>query len=119
MLRWFRAGSRPLAAAILVAFVGLGGLSTASHGTDCHDEECSAAAPHDPDAHRITAPDAATSHPLHCVLCHWSRSTRPSTETTHHLISPAADDVRPHAEVTGTPSPAQAAQPPLRSPPLV
>jgi hypothetical protein len=101
-----------------MAFLAVGGVSSMGHGSDCHDDQCALITlTHDPSAHRIgtIAPDP--SHPLHCVLCHWMRSVRPSTEPVHHLARPVSDDVRVHTEVRGVVSLVQAAQPPLRSPP--
>lgn len=118
---WFRAHARIVAATALVSLLALGGLSPAAHGGECHDEECALTlVPHDPASHSIRNGAAGPSgNPLHCVLCHGTRSTRPSAESAHHLPRPVADDVLPHSEVPGVPSRAQAAQPPLRSPPLV
>jgi hypothetical protein len=119
MLQWFRAQARRIAAATLVSLAALGGFSSAAHGADCHDEDCGISlVQHDPSSHSIGAASPDASHPLHCVLCHWTRSTRPSTEAAHHLARPVADRVRLYAEVLGALSLVHAAQPPLRSPPL-
>jgi hypothetical protein len=120
MLAWVRERLRVIAVIVLAATVGVGGVSSVGHGSDCHGDECGLAAfPHDPSSHSVGAPSAAPSHPLHCVLCHWTRSIRPSAEPIHHLATPAADDFRFHAEVRDFLSLVQAAQPPLRSPPVV
>jgi hypothetical protein len=119
MLQWIRARGRLVAATVLVALVGLGGVSSVSHAGDCHDQDCGMSVlPHDPASHSIRTGSAAESHPLHCVLCHWTRSTRPSTEAAHHLPRPVTDPVRLYAEVLGALSLVHAAQPPLRSPPV-
>lgn len=119
-MQWFRAHARAVAVAVLVSLTALGGLSSAAHGGECHDEECALVlVPHDPTSHSMRDGSAAGSAaPLHCVLCHWTRSTRPSTESVHQLARPVADDVPVPAEAPGLPSAADAAQPPLRSPPL-
>jgi hypothetical protein len=118
-LGWFRERARPVAAAVLAALVALGGLSSAAHGPDCHDDDCSISLfPHDPASHSVEPGSAETAAPLHCVLCHWTRTTRPSTESAHHVAhhSTQVRGLRP--EVLGTPSLVYAAQPPLRSPPV-
>ncbi len=118
MLQWFRARARVMAIAALVSLVGLGGLSSAGHGAECHDDNCATVlVPHDPSSHSVRNASTVAAHTLHCVLCHWTRSTRPSTESVHHLSRPVADTVRLPIEVRGVLSPTQAAQPPLRSPP--
>lgn len=120
MLQWFRAQSRPVALAALVSLASLGGFSSALHGAECHDEDCAGVLlPHDPSSHRVRNASTTASQPLHCVVCHWTRSTRPSTEPVHHLARPVAHAVRLYTEVRGTLSLVQAAQPPLRSPPRV
>ena len=102
-----------------MAFIAVGGMSSAGHGTDCHDDTCAMSTlAHDPSSHRIGTAAADSSHPLHCVLCHWMRSVRPSTESSHHLARPVVDTVPLHPEVLGVPSAVQAAQPSLRSPPF-
>src|SRR5688500_1259098 len=118
-LGWFRARVRAVAAATLVSFVGLGGLSSAAHGADCHDDECAVALlSHDPTSHGIGNGSSDAVHPVHCILCHWTRSTRPSTESVHPLARPVTETVLLQPEVLGGLSLVQAAQPPLRSPPL-
>ncbi len=118
MLQWFRARLRVVAAATLVSLVGLGGLSSATHGADCHDDDCYIALlPHDPSSHGIGSATPDAGHPLHCILCHWTRSMRPSTETVHQFARPITTDLRPQPDVLGSLSLVQAAQPPLRSPP--
>jgi hypothetical protein len=117
-MQWFRTRTRIVASAILVALVGLGGLSSAVHGGDCHDHECSGIGlRHDPSSHGIGTPDTASDYPLHCILCHWTRSMRPSTDAVAQIARPLTNDIRLHPELQGALSPIQAAQPPLRSPP--
>ena len=117
MLAWVRGRLRPVAVALLVSLVGVGVVSAAGHGSDCHDDECGALLAHDPSSHRVGSPVADAAHALHCVLCHWTRTVRPSTESAHHLARPVADASPLSTEVFGVISVVQAAQPPLRSPP--
>ena len=118
MLQWFRARARTVAATLLVSLTALGGLSSAGHGADCHDEECAVATfPHDPSAHAMGSAADDSAHPLHCILCHFTRSFRPSTDSVPHVARPQTADVRLHTDVLGALSLVQAAQPPLRSPP--
>ena len=115
MLQRFRARSRAIASLLLVALAMLGGVS--AHGAECHDVETHAAGPHDASAHRVDAPAPDAGQPLHCILCHWSRTPRPSAEGGHHVHEPAAQAFAFHAE---TPRPVTSiAFPfrPLRSPP--
>jgi hypothetical protein len=118
-LGWFRARARAVAAATLVSLVGLGGLSSAAHDGDCHDDDCAVALlDHDPSSHRIGNGSSEPSHPVHCILCHWTRTLRPSTASGHHLARPVTGNVLAQPEVLSAPSPVRAAQPPLRSPPF-
>lgn len=117
VLLWFRTRARSLAAAVLVSFVALGGMSSGSHSSECHDVECAQFLAHDASAHRIQSGSPDSGHPLHCVLCHWTRSTRHSAEIVHHLARPTEDGVRHHIDVISAPALIRAAQPPLRSPP--
>ena len=119
MLRWFRARVRPVAAAALVSFIAVGGLSSAWHGAECHEDECGIVLPHDPDSHRVrSTASELDSHPLHCVLCHWTRSTRPSPEPVHHFGPAAQQDEAIHVDVEVAIASVRVPQPPLRSPPV-
>jgi hypothetical protein len=111
MLAWVRGRLRPLALALLVALVGVGGATAATHGPDCREDQCGALLPHDGSSHRVGSPITENAHALYCVLCHWTRSLRPSTESAHHLDHPAADEVLPATDVPGCVSLVQAAQP--------
>jgi hypothetical protein len=118
MLQWFRARARSVGATALLSLVALSVGSALPHQDDCHDAICSVIVPHDPSAHSIGRAD--TSHddrPLHCVLCHWTRNVRPSTNAAYHL-TPAVDrTVRFLIDVVVAPEAFVAAQPPLRAPP--
>jgi len=118
MLQWFRARARSIAAAALVSLVALTAWSVAPHGDDCHDAVCvSLVVPHDPSTHSIGRGPISEERPLHCVLCHWTRIVRPSTEAAHRIAPAVERDVRTLVEVFSAPQFFSAAQPPLRAPP--
>jgi hypothetical protein len=119
-MRWFRARARWFAAVTTAALVSLTCVTSAAHGFECHEDECgSIVVPHDAASHAVTAGStAAAGGPLHCVLCHWTRSTRPAPEPALLLARPAAEAVCAQINVGATLSPAHAGQPSLRSPPL-
>jgi hypothetical protein len=117
-LAWFRARLGPIAIAALVSLAGLTSLSAAVHDAgECHDECAAGVLRHDPWSHAIGSATADAEHPLHCVLCHWTRTVRPSAETVHVVARPLAQNVRSVSDVLIAPLRALAAQPPLRSPP--
>jgi len=118
-MTWFRAKVRIVAAALLASLASLGGSLYAPHAVDCHDADCGTIlVAHDASAHRLTAdPGAAETHPLHCLVCHWARSFRPTIEV-RFLPAPAAQaGVVVHVQSIATGGGASVAQPPLRSPP--
>jgi len=118
MLSWFRAHLRPVAFAALVSLTALVNLSTAIHdASECHDECAAGVVRHDAWSHAIGSEQASVDHPIHCVLCHWTRTLRPSTAVVHGVARPVVQSVRPVADAPGSPLQALAAQPPLRSPP--
>jgi hypothetical protein len=118
MLSWFRAHARAIAAAALLSLVTLSVWSAAPHQDDCHDAVCvSLVVPHDPSAHSIGRGASTTDRPLHCVLCHWTRTVRPSSSAAHPLAPAVARDVRFLVDVFSAPEANLAAQPPLRAPP--
>ena len=118
MLQWFRARARSVGATALLSLVTLTVWSALPHQEDCYDEICAVLVPHDPSAHSIGRPDTSTGNrPLHCVLCHWTRTMRPSEKAAHPL-APAVDRaVRVLVDVVSAPEAFFAAQPPLRAPP--
>jgi hypothetical protein len=120
-MRWFRVHARRLAAATLVALVTVSGVTSLAHGVECHDDECVlAVVRHDPASHSVASGSTTdAAGPLHCVLCHWTRPIRPSSEAAGFLARPRIDTVLLHFEVLGVVSQVQSAQPSLRSPPLV
>jgi len=117
MLQWFRARASGIVAIAMLSMAAVGGSAVVPHADDCHDAAC-VAVEHNAAAHRIgaTSPDA-DNHPLHCLVCHWVRAFRPSTEA-RFVSAPstdAADNV--NVEIVTVPGRAPVAQPPLRSPP--
>ena len=117
MLSWFREWSRSIASAALVSLVTLTISSAAPHQNDCHDAECGSAVPHDPSGHSVNRPQESAGQPIHCVLCHWTRSVRPTPEIAP-LFSPAVvEDVRIAADVFNARSQTSLARPSLRGPP--
>lgn len=120
MLQWFRARGRSLAATALLSLSVMGGLSSAPHPSDCHDSECAVrVVAHDASAHVFQrAAPVADAHPLHCVLCHLTRTFRPNTNSTIQAPSVDRRDVRTSVTVVSVARVFPAAQPPLRSPPV-
>ena len=119
MLQWFRARARSVGAVALLSLVTLSVSSAMPHrDDDCHDAICAVVVPHDPSAHSVSRSDTShVSRPLHCVLCHWTRTFRPSAQAAHPL-APAVDRaVRVLVHVVFAPEAFLAAQPPLRAPP--
>ena len=116
MLGWVREASRSLAAAV---FVLLSVSTVANHGVASHDDHGTALVAHDASAHAFT--DGTTSpggEALHCVLCHLTRTVRPTVEVAHH--APAHGGLTLPVRRPGLVVPAifPAAEPPLRSPPV-
>lgn len=119
MLHLFRTRLRPIAIVALLSLAGLGGLSPAMHDiAGCHEPECfTALARHDPSSHAIRPAQAEAEHALHCVLCQWTRTLRPSIETVYAISRPAVRDVRVPADAADILRQVLEAQPSLRSPP--
>jgi hypothetical protein len=117
MLSWFRRQSREIAGAALAALVALTLSSAAPHLDDCHGAECGAILPHDASSHSVSRPEQSTGHPIHCVLCHVTRSVRPTPETAHVLAPSLTGDVSATLDVFSAPSQTTLSQPSLRGPP--
>ena len=117
MLSWFRQWSRSIASAALLSLVTLTISSAAPHPDDCHDAECGPAAPHDPSGHSIGRTQESSGQPIHCVLCHFARSVRPTPETAPFFAPVDAEDVRVSIDVFSVPSQTSVTQPSLRGPP--
>ena len=118
-MHWFRVRARRIAATLLVSVIALGGSMVAPHENDCHDTACfPGVVPHDASAHAFSAPDQSEgAHPLHCLVCHWSRSFRPHTEVRLVTAPAIQAGVRIHVESFTVAPVTTVAQPPLRSPP--
>ena len=119
MLHWFRTQARALGVALLVSLGTLGASAAVPHHDDCHDSLCAAVVlPHDASQHSLGSGSPADDHPLHCVVCHWTRLLRPPAEGSSHDFA-AAVEVRGRTSPAGVPVPLvfPAAEPPLRSPP--
>jgi hypothetical protein len=117
MLCWFREASRSIASAALVSLITLTISSAAPHPDDCHDAECGLIALHDPSGHSLSRPEGSSGRPIHCVLCHWTRSVRPTPQTASLFTPLVAEDVQASIENFCVPSHTSLAQPSLRAPP--
>jgi hypothetical protein len=117
MLSWFRERSRSMASAALFALVTLTISSAAPHPDDCHDVDCALTLPHDPTGHSIGKPQESSGQPIHCVLCHWTRSVRPTPETTPFFEPALSEDVRVSIDAFIALAQNFLAQPSLRGPP--
>ena len=120
MLGWFRAQGRVLAVAVFVVLAAAGGANVTGHGPFGHDDHGSSLVVHDAAAHAFTDGSASPrAEELHCVLCHLTRTVRPAVEVAHHAPShgePTLPVRRPGLVVSSV---FPAAEPPLRSPPIV
>jgi hypothetical protein len=121
MLQWYRRRASRIAAVALLSLASMGGSYASVHPDDCHEGCFPALVEHDHDAHRIraAAPMADASHPLHCLVCHWSRSFRPHTEVRFVATPVDRTGTLVHVEIVTASPAAPVAQPPLRSPPIV
>lgn len=119
MLQWFRTRASRIAIVASVSLAALGLSALSPHVDDCHDAACGAAlVEHDAGAHVVTAPvEADGDHPLHCLVCHWTRSFRPPISVAF-VATPAVEaGLRVFLDLTPVARRIQVAQPPLRSPP--
>jgi len=117
MLSWFRAQSRSIASAALLALATLTISSAAPHPDDCHDADCALTLPHDPSGHSIGKTQESSGQPIHCVLCHWTRSVRPTPGALPFFAPLLAEDVKVSLDVFIASSQTVLAQPTLRGPP--
>jgi hypothetical protein len=116
MLGRLRAANRTVATAVLVL---LSVATVANHGVGSHDDHGTAFVVHDASAHAFTDGSAPPGgEALHCVLCHLTRTVRPTVDVAHH--APANSGLTLPARRPGlvVPSVFPAAEPPLRSPPV-
>jgi hypothetical protein len=119
MLYWFRSKASGIAATLLLSLATLGGSAVVHQEDDCHDDPaCRAIVEHDATAHRITTPPTVTdTHPLHCLVCHWTRTFRPHI-TARFVAAPVVlARIYARFDLITVARNAQVAQPPLRSPP--
>ena len=120
MLHRIRPHLRTLAAAVLVSVSALGAWSTFAHGLDCfdHDDAVVAVVVHDASAHVFSsAAPADEDRPIHCVLCHWTRTFGPSVQSVAAAPSLADRTVAIPVDDATVPRLVAAVQPPLRAPP--
>jgi hypothetical protein len=119
MLSWFRLQRRSLASVVLLSLAVMGASSAAPHADDCHDTACAGVyVPHDESAHRLRAGSSEDSrHPLHCTVCHLTRSFSRVVQVSQNLSIPPERVVRYEVHLVRAPRTSPAAQPPLRSPP--
>ena len=121
MLEGLRGQASSIAAIVLLALLTATiSQALASHTPDEHDIGWtpSVAVPHDESDHRLTAAQPGEStHPLHCLVCHWVRSFRPLRSALAHQ----APDLEPRASLhfgaLPAPTTLVTAQLTLRSPP--
>jgi hypothetical protein len=120
VLAWFRRHARHFAVTTLASLATLGVAGVLPHADDCHGDGCLyVSVRHDASAHRFEGGSTpGQGHPLHCLVCHWTRSFRPPADVAF-IAAPVAES-RPRTFVVSFTAarPVQAAQPPLRSPPL-
>jgi hypothetical protein len=117
MLCWLRLK----AVSLVVVSVLSASVGATAFGPLSHSEEhggLPAFVPHDAAAHTFQAATSDTpSHPLHCLVCQWTRSYRSHPGSVSHLAPTVEYSLRVHAVPLLAPLAAIAAQPPLRSPP--
>jgi hypothetical protein len=117
MLQWFRAQARAISSVALVALATITVLSAAPHDEDCDDTPCTATGRHDPGDHTIAGATSTSDRPLHCVLCHCTRTVRPSAGAFQPLAPFVEVTCRRAEDTSGARQPSLARQPLLRGPP--
>jgi hypothetical protein len=108
-----------MSAVALASIVTLTAWSAVPHEDDCHGPGCGVALPHDPSGHAVSRDSDSTEHPLHCVLCHWTRLVRPPADSAQPLASVVEVAHRTFLDIVRAPQHFPAAQPPLRAPPAI
>lgn len=119
MLHQIRPHLRALAAAVLLSVSALGAWSTFAHGLDCHDHDGAVVVvAHDASAHAFRGPAPPDEgRPIHCVLCHWTRTFGPSVQSVAAAPSLVARTFAIPGDAATLPRLIATAQPPLRAPP--
>jgi hypothetical protein len=119
MLQWFRGRARSIAAPALLSLLALSIWSATPHPDDCHEAICaSVVVSHDVSSHSVGRDTSNSERPLHCVLCHWTRTSRPTNTAAHPIALAVERNVRYFVDLAAAPDVVVAAQPPLRAPPL-
>ena len=116
-LKWFRARAFAIAPVLLAMLAAL----VVPHVGDSHHESDVDFAPlvaHDESAHRIgNATSDDEEQPLHCAICHWSRSVRPLIQIVFRASSTTEAIGLVLVDAFAAADSGRASQPPLRSPP--
>jgi hypothetical protein len=119
MLIQLRRHLRVLAAAVLVSMSAVTGWSALVHELDGHDHETAPAfVVHDESAHAFrSATPSEGERPVHCVLCHWTRTLGLGLQTVSIALSFASETLVAQATDSILLHRVAAVQPPLRAPP--
>ena len=116
MLKFVRARTSSVAAALLVSLLSLQLPHTADADHDSHGSVVLFA--HDPSTHAVgTQAPGDEAPPLHCVVCHIARSFRPQAAASSLPVPVVSTSTLVHLEVFTAARLSVVAQPPLRSPP--
>ena len=120
MLHVFRRHLRGLAVAVLAALSAVGGWSTLTHGFDHHDiDNAPAFVVHDASEHAFRGPEPLDGErPVHCVLCHWTRTYGPGIQSASVVHAVASRTLSIHVVDAGLVHGLTVVQPPLRAPPV-
>jgi hypothetical protein len=121
MLLQLRRRLRVLAAAVLVSMSAVTGWSALAHELDSHDHDTAPSfVVHDESAHAFRTPSpSASERPVHCVLCHWTRTFAVGFQSVAVLYSSSSRALRVEAAPGGLLHPISSVQPPLRAPPAL
>ena len=119
MLSWFRARTRGLSAFALVSLTALTLGSAIPHRDDHHGGAFDLLTRHDPNGHAVGSQSGHEEPPFHCVLCHLSRAFRRPSASTYLAVPIVQSRVRALPTVARVLHRHEAAQPPLRAPPVL
>jgi hypothetical protein len=119
MLFQLRRHLRVLAAAVLVSMSAVTGWSALVHELDSHDHETAPAfVVHDESAHAFrNATPSTGERPVHCVLCHWTRTFGLGHQPVSIAHSFASRTLAPQVVDGDLVYTVTSVQPPLRAPP--